>query len=281
MTSYIWLPTSCFCSISKWNLLLNSIREFIVENNNLIKSYKISFSRSNGDCIQLSALTQEVAIDELAERMSNHFDLFFKTLELESSAVKVTSIFLPFPTATIQFGLYTENSDMVFFMKNRSEYILSKVLIEALRTDVVDVETILTVAFYLKIALIKALHGYLKDTTTLFEIIARVDSDGEKFLVKNKLFENQPEMGEVTKEVMLESNFEGDLFWLKEWITEIEDSLKSIEERGVEQVTTIVRNYYLDYGKIIDNQLNLNVESRRLLDHLINRSLWRYFNGIC
>src|SRR5690242_19874298 len=102
----MWITASCFLEISKWNYLLNEIRQFSIESSHSFKFFQIQFNHENGANIRLLVLADAKNVESQLYNIKERFASFFKSLPKDDKKIPITSIFLPFPSATIEFELY-------------------------------------------------------------------------------------------------------------------------------------------------------------------------------
>jgi|GEM_PF-5794837 len=274
---YLWLPTSCFCSIKKWNLLLGEIKRFIsCLTPDQFLSYAIQFSNFNGQSILFSILTTADKIDELGHQLDKHFTKFFDAGDGEKFAYEVTSIYLPFPTATIQFGLYNINFNESLISQYKIDEKFSGLMIDALSGDDITPETIITFAFYLQVSLIKVLYSYLDDIDGLFLLITSINTKIDINLISDALNDNQTLMDEIMDEVMNADRFNRDMNWLNEWIDLCKSALPYSKE-AVYDKHVMVKKIYENNVKMIYKHLDINVQNQGLLYHLTYKSSQRFF----
>ena len=178
--------------------------------------------------------------EDIAKQVSQSIDLYFNRFLLRSGfpekaiQLPVEGIFMPFPSNTIQYGLYSFNQIDAATSDSRDNYPyaqlysfqnqLSDTIVEALGgDDEIDDETIISLSFYLYISWIKALKllGLKNVNGELTKIYSEMPIDPNKVSISKstviqKYEENRETMNEIIKNIFDDSvNVE----WVSRWIT--------------------------------------------------------------
>lgn len=278
----MWLTSSCFLVMQRWHPLLQACRDFILslpDGDSL--SYRLTFDDANGDHIQLAVLTTHERIDSLGQRMDHYFTDFFELHRDTDVMSPVNDIYLPFPTNTIQFGLYRavyDQSLVSTVYKLQRDF--SDIIVAALSGEEINYETLVTFSFYLQIGLTKACLKYHDDVPAflrlLSEILPQANAVGSS--MANMADENLRMMQEITSEVMDNEYFEGDMSWFNRWIDISKERLQCYHTEDVSAVPgKVLHKFYTDSISIVYAQLNIKDERQNLIDFLVSRCLKEYY----
>lgn len=212
-SDYKWITASCFFPVYKWHLLLQQINHFI---NRLIGKdmlfYQLAFNYVDSDNIRLAIAVPHNTYEEMIEKINAHFSSFFLLYPDEHIKQPINDIFLPLPTATIQFAFFS-----IVFNENDTENYklqqhLSKTIIEALQHDQIDADTISTLLFYLQISLA---HVYLthhpNEAGSFMQYFTATTSDVD-------FGQNTNVLNEIASDLFTLGYFEEDLAVFNNWI---------------------------------------------------------------
>ena len=268
----VWLRASLFCCTSNWGKLFqDGILSFIKSDEaKFVKNYTIELNYLSGTNIRFSLLTEYENALSTAQSLHVFFNDFFKGANLDDNkaAFPVDGIFMPFPSNSIQFGLFEQTlSDQIDI---EFEQELSKVLLVALSQAEVTGETIFTLGFYLNTTAVKVLSSYyhipsLTETTTYAV---------EKDIVEGYNFASNC-LVEVTHSIFEMTSFDEDLQWLKDW-----------EEICKEKIATLVQSEetlnsaYSHIENKVGNKLSMKGKPRATLNYYIHQSLNLYHGEI-
>jgi hypothetical protein len=271
----IWLSTSLFSSIANWHhILKEGVRPFI-KSNKRVKGYTIEFNYLSGQNIRLALLTNEDEKQQVAQNADAYFKHYFATANLQQLPVKlpvVGGVFLPFPGNTIQYGLYPP---VIVASDKLDQYTLpitvSKIMIAVLEDDIDD-ETILTLAYYLQISLVKTIYQLTGNERDLFATIEQANN----FNADDNALSNLSLMKEITEDVMQTERFDSELDWLNSWIDDCKTAFLSVNK--TEQDTNApVRSIYKFWIQTICYQLGINTYARHMLNYFVAKSLEQHF----
>ena len=229
---YKCLSTSIFCSASHWNHVLNEIALFLhkmqLEDQN---SFFLQFNYQGGENIRWALFIPADQVDNFTRQIDDHFNYFFSkaNLPLTKSSTSVETDLLPFPQNSIQYGLYRPvYSDGFGTLQDfgiRSS--LSWLMIEALASDNIDDETILTFTFYLHIALIKLmLTRGLASLTELRNIhIYNYMPIGDPLTIK-KVEDNRERIFEMANDIINPAKEDDVPIWLQKWMDRCDTEIR-------------------------------------------------------
>ena len=162
MEKMIWLSVSIFCNKSNWHTLLNNgIEPFVLADKNII-NYTLELNYLSGENMRLSLLVDEIDAPVVAKSTDIYFKKYFSDagLSIRPITFPVEGVFMPFQANTVQYGLYHHHIITRGEIERYELQInLSRILLVALKDDIIDDQTILTFGFYLKMGLIKTLSA--------------------------------------------------------------------------------------------------------------------------
>lgn len=157
-----WLSTSLFRNRSNWHeLMTNAIISF-VKQAGLLQGYTVELNYLSGENIRLSLLVDDKKAHILTAKVDQYFKQYFSNLKPEANRITLPAdrVFMPFPVNTIQYGLYPVLKIKKSQVKDHLVAInISQIILDALKDEEIDDETILTFAFYLQMGLIKAIDS--------------------------------------------------------------------------------------------------------------------------
>jgi len=291
------IAVSLLCCKSEWNrLFADGIIPFVTDID-LSASYTIKFNYDDEENIRLSLYTTEINAKQLAEKAAEYFkDWFLKANLIVPEMIPVgEEAPIPFPINSIQFGSYhREEKENLSLSVN-----LSQIILDALKEDVIDDETILTFAFYLQICLIKLITqidpGFINTLKPAFKDaelgepenadtnhaaiegqISKVPSESmdavnsfimERISLNEKFEEYKAGLLEITSDVMNSADEADILGWLKLWL----NTCKTELNRPVEN-----ENIIITYKRIIDTvygHLGIAPETNAMLSYFVQRAL--------
>ena len=262
----ILAATSLFYNQRKWPSLLQAIQTF---NSTIYKkpSYYLEFNYASGQNIRFLFLVKENDADQLLEQADHYFKSFF--LHAKSDPPKLNGeIFKAFDENNIYYGLYDpiiiKKEDIIEYS---SKFTLSKYMIEALRNEhYLDDETILTLAYYFSITIIKIAIELLPAIRNILIMYFK------KSYFQSEMFDNkliQTKFGE-NKNILLEIlNSVGTTdapFFIKKWKNYISKQFGTLQKEELE--TKIFP--LIDQIKV---QLGLNSAMKSMLFYFIFRTL--------
>lgn len=282
----LWLSTSLFCSKSHWNTLLSDgIKPFLnsMPNKKELTSFQLEFNSLHGENIRLSLLTQAEKAETLAKKADSYFKNFFSIFNLSANEPDLTNsgIFMPIPSNTIQYGLYKTESitdkKLNYFQKE-----LSLIIIEGLRKENIDQETIITFAFYMHMALIKLIKDKHAVTTKEFlqwyhaPAFNVTDEKIDMEFIKAKYEANKEVLLEIADDIMKHPSFEEVPYWLERWMTSCEEEL--ILYNGKDEY----KELYETHNRItflIKKHLGIIQQMKLLLYYFIKQVISTSFDG--
>jgi len=288
-----WLSISLFCCKNEWNrLFADGIAAFIIAND-FSKAYTLEFNYIGGENIRLSLLTGKLNINQLTKKSREYFKAWFLKANLIVPEVMPVeeSVSLPFPANSIQFGLYhreeKENQSLVTS--------LSQIILDVLKADLIDDETILTFAFYLQICLIKVITKidptFINTLKPKFKYTKpdNIENDGtgvpaviktepmtedtdvvnsfimDRISLYEKFEEYKKGLVEITGDIMNGVNEADILQWLKQWLDTCRAELNEPVDKG---------DIAISYKRIIDTvyrHLGITPEIGSMLAYFVQR----------
>jgi hypothetical protein len=218
MKNIIWLPLSLFCSKKDWGVLLNEgivpfLEELSAEQKHV--SYFLEFNSSQGENIRLSLATENANAPDLAKRADTYFKDFFSRRFIPEKEnllpAEVKDLFMPFPKNSIQYGVYKSNDAYNNFSAIRMA--LSAIMIDALIEETINDETIWTFAYYLNLALLKALGKHrLSKFKNFYNVNDEINS-----LIISKFTDNRETLIEIANNIIHSQTVEDTSIWLESW----------------------------------------------------------------
>jgi hypothetical protein len=258
-----WITASCFCPIENWQVLLKAIKQFVCdlpEDDFLF--FQVKFNYDNGYNIRCSILTigekyNAIAID-LDQRLTGILDLLPKEKQ-----EKIASISLPFPTFTLQFGLYNLFYKDVWSDRYRVQQLISNLVFDAFEDFEITNDAIIVFAFYLQLELTKTCLTYFKGNPNdvLSSLLPQPGSASND--------QNFDTMHEIAMDVMEQNIFDNELSWLNLWSdfcsSELSKKAKSMEDS--------ITQFHKKNVSIIFEQLGIEKETKDFLSGAMNYSL--------
>jgi hypothetical protein len=224
----IWLSTSLFCSKNEWNkLFVDGILPFLTDKitSGFLDDYTIELNYVDGENIRLSLLTTETNAAQLTKHADEYFKDYFSKPNLAIPEVDLPDEEIPisFPSNTIQFGLYPNHTIIESEKENYSLSIsLSHIILDALKDDAIDDDTILTFAFYLQLSLIRCINDiYPEPVDKLKSVYKNLVYDTkitDKELIRVKFAESRQMLNEIKQDIMSDKSHEDTPEWLETWM---------------------------------------------------------------
>lgn len=276
----IWFATSCFCSREKWNILLKEIRRIVEDLKHDLISYHIQINNHYGENIRISFLTIEEKIDDVGQTIRNCFEPLFSSFPEETFKAPISSITLPFPTNTFEFGLYEIKFHEKLLPTYKIQEVLSKAMMEGLEEEEITRDTLVTFSLYLQVSLIKACAKFLNKREEWLSIFIPVDSEPN---VVNQAAKsaNLDLVFEITSEVMGNDKFDEELAWLDRWYCAcfllIEKKVIALEDKGLIDIEKVTKGFYLKSAYFIYAQLGLSQIEIRYVNRLFNYSVKKFY----
>jgi len=248
-----------FCKKNAWNFVLKKgIKQFLDEKIPCIAGYSIEFNYESGENIRfaISCLTEQA--DQLAKDADEYFKLFFRRNDLPSASIKLplNGIFLPFPCNSIQFGLYRGKSETCLLSG-----ILSRTIIDALCDDEIDNESIVTLAFYLYLGVLRK-YERINGSDAVDEYIrlnCKPSHGIDDKIFETSYEENRELFEEISRDVMQseEQVLLRDAPWLQQWLYACEEEIVACQKSKKPGVVILT--------SLIDAHLGFTENMRQLL----------------
>jgi hypothetical protein len=272
----IWLSTSLFCKKEIWHQLLNKgIHPFIKqqESDNLI-DFLIEINYLSGENIRMALLVEEANAECVARLTDEYFKSFFlkNDFPVKELQLPLEGVFLPFQLNSIQYGLYEPRKvKQSAYANDQVASQLSSIIIAALKDDLIDEETLITLAFYLNTALIKTVSKHTNTSMQL--LLPYYSSAGALYsiyddVIIGKFEENREMLQEIVSDIFsIDHNIPD---WLKNWIKQCEDLFKN--NPGQQPTIIFSRIIYL-----INKHLGITENMAALLYYFI-RNIYHAFS---
>lgn len=276
----LWLATSFFCSRDRWNIILKKTRRIVEDLRYDLLSYHIQTNNQYGENIRVSFLTVEEKIDDVGQTIRLCFEPLFSSFPEEAFKTPISSIALPFPTNTFEFGLYEINFHEKLLPTYKIQEVLSKAMMEGLEEEEIASDTLVTFSLYLQVSLIKACSKFLNKREEWLSIFIPVDSEPN---VVNQAAKsaNLDLVFEITSEVMGNDKFDEELAWLDRWYRAcfilIEKEVIALEDKGLIDIEKFTKEFYLKSAYFIYTQLGLSQIEIRYANRLFNYSLKKFY----
>ena len=281
--NYTWLATSLFCGKSSWkHVIEKGITPFLSDPVNKIyqNSFLLEFNYLSGENIRFSPLVKEEDTIDVSEKLDSWFKNFFSLADLPQKRHKlpVKGLFMPFPSNSIQYGLY--DPIKIMGQEDYAEYKfrkgLSMIMIDALKDEAIDDETILTFVFYLTVAWLKVIMITWPDVDkNLSQLYIRHEIHNGKKVDKDFIsqnFEHNKEMLlEITSDIMAYSftkpvNIPS---WLESWMQLCENEIS--KEKALHNSKESVKIIYRKTLSVVFQHLGITVNMRSILLYFIDR----------
>lgn len=266
-----WLRASLFTKKYNWHHLLVAIESFISQNSASVVDFSVEFNFLCGENIRLAVLVLEDSVNQFVPVMDNYFKNFFaeRKLRMTPTLLPVAGIFKPFDQNTIQYGLFdipTSTIDTKFSAN------LSRIILTALKDDVIDDETIITLGFYLHTGILKVSkeRSELSDEIESYHVnsvsLTRGDISIEFLLDKFK--SNAQELINIYQHIVVEKQSELP-DWMIDWIGCVKDEIESYS--GTKAEILQIEKYYKVIS-IVNRQLGISDNSWLLISYLLEQT---------
>jgi len=268
----IWLSVSLFSHKNQWNKLLSRAVVPFVSKNAYLNGFTIEFNYLSGENIRLSLLTDEENAPGLAKLADKYFNNYFLNAGLPEHELKlpVNGIFMPFPSNTIQFGLYPPKKITADKLDNYSPSLhFSQIMLYALKDDVIDDEIILTFVFYLRMGLIKMINSaypnFVNDLKNRAIPLDTVSGKTAESKVNTLKFEEVKEtLIEITRDIFEVARTTYLPGWFKQWMAICKENMS-------DELTA--SSVYVKMLSLIDTHLALSTKMDSMLTYFIDRIL--------
>lgn len=278
MNDCTWLSISLFCNRSNWHILLKKgIRNYIstLTEEGILMSYRVELNYYSGENIRLSLLVKEKFAAKVAKNADEYFKLFFEQMDfpVHSSCLNKNSLFMPFATNTIRYGLYKIDPQKNTILTELDQTI-SRLLTEVLANDIIDDDCLLTFAYYLHAKLLKLpfwddaeKNSNLKYLSNYVKSLA---SDLMAWgLLKKKYEENKNLLKEICADTIGAATR---LEWLRSWAEACQKSLLKLNE--TECLNTFPYLKYQYFLVAINGILGITVNMQQILSYFLLNSIY-------
>jgi hypothetical protein len=288
--NFTWVTCSLFCSRSHWNHLLNAIESFLNYRHNKahIKNWLVELNYLCGENIRFAFFIPSEQCEHLALETNTWFKTFFSKANFPAGEpeLPLKDIFLPFPQNTVQYGLYRPDitSSTELTSKNLLRTSLSNIMIEALKTEDIDDEVILTFTYYLHISLIKTiikknyasvteLYNFYNDTlpVNLEEMVygdwTMYSPDNGEQQISAIIAENAEKLLEIADSIINPLTKEDIPGWLEQWT--------ALCDRQMKMDLPSANTFHTKYSRIVYQlykQLGINEKVGLMLTLFIRRT---------
>jgi len=264
----IWMSTSLFCCKNEWNKIFSSgIIPFLADEktNKFLNAFRIEFNYLSGENIRFLLLTTEINAPKLAKHTDEYFKNYFFGANLYAPEIKlpVNGIFRPFLANTIKYGLYPPQT---IANKEKEDYLFSihfsQIILDALKENKIDNESILTFAFYLQLGLIKAINiiypGFAPDYVE--------DKLLDACIVKTQFEKSKEMLEEIARDIMISRNGTEIAEWFVKWLTSCKSEIKRHEDIEV-------KTLYSNMVFVICKNLAITPQMNSMLSYFIEQVL--------
>jgi hypothetical protein len=276
-----WLTASCFCPKMKWVALLPAIREFVSGiDRQKYRFYQIHFNDALGENIRISVLCVSDDVDRLGREMEQYFGNLFLEIAAGIELPAITSIFLPFPTNRIEFGLYSMPFAQEMFLVYEDRQEISRLIMDALSGEEITEDTLISFSLYLQIALIKACLPFLAgDIDTLLLTFAET-KENTPAAAREAIAKNLDILRQIAEDVMDNEHSGQEMKWLSGWIdTCMKDLSKRVAEgrNANENIDRMMRDQYRTRVARMQEHMGLSNSLKETLRHLTIKALQSFY----
>jgi hypothetical protein len=152
---------------------------------------------------------------------------------------------------------------------------LSHIILDALKDDAIDDDTILTFAFYLQLALIKCINDIYPEPEDVLKAVCKnlvydtqiIDRD----IIRIKFVESKEMLNEIKQDIMENKSHEDTPQWLEAWMDSCKTEIKKHKKIQPDDIRTIYRKIvYLT----IHNHLAITPPQSLILSYFIEHILF-------
>lgn len=273
--NYHWIRTSLFSSTDNWHFILKEGINPLINNldKETLMAHQIELNYIRGENIRLAFLSSDQNAIKLAQLVDAHFKRYFSNTQLQKHGfIPGKDLFMPFPENTIQYGLY-DIDVYPEIEKYQVEQELAHLIIHSFEENFDD-QTVLTLALYLHLVILKILHSsfpeYLAILPGLYKGYADMSIGNGALSDIPEMLENTTLLREITNDVFTENNFAhftAELAWLQKWFEICQNKIiSSIEGHRFEKT-------HADLSTLVAKHLGLSGFFQAMLYNLIGTSI--------
>jgi hypothetical protein len=228
---------------------------------------KLSFNYLSGSNIRLAYKVQRLEVVKITNDLDKYFKQYFHAIApTKISTTAGNGIFMPMPPYTIKYGLY-QMPQLLSPDISDVETALSNCIIDALSDTEVDADSLLTLGFYLHVALINEYLQFFSRQgaiDTLHAVSGSIDGGYSD----PQYHENYLECESLLKEIFDQLRYISPNVapgWILSWSAACKAALGKSDLIGMKIFLNGLRN-------IIDDQLGLDRKLKDLLNYFIKQT---------
>lgn len=275
-----WLTTSCFCSMGNWNIILKKIQRIVEDLKCDLFTFHIQFNNRYGDNVRIMFLTIEEHMDDFGQKVTLRLEPLFSSFPKETFKSPISSIKLPFPTNTFEFGLHKTTFDENLFSTYKVQEALSTAIIEALKEEEIARDTLISFSLYLRVSLLKVCSQFLNKKEKWLSYLIQKDLKPKNDFASGQNANFDLAL-EITKEVMENAEFKEELEWLGRWYNEcsvlMKEEILALPDRKCTEIEKVVKEFYSKSTYLVIFQVGLSEIEIRFTNSLFNYSLYKFF----
>jgi hypothetical protein len=270
--NYQWITASCFLKITELSKLLKEIQQLKTDLGSVGIFFQNRFNYEYGENIRFLVLVNkedyEFTVSLIRDRLSN----FFKSISIKTEPTPITSIFLPFPSSVVEFGLYNKTYNSDFETQFELETQASALVLEAFDDVEISHQLLMFTAFCFQICFIKVCQKEVKSEVLIPSLL----DTGRKLSDQSLFINDSSFLIEIANEIMSNDQFSGELEILNKWrllcekIVQLEID-KPLPNSG-EKDQVLINNYRKWYVNISD-LLGMNYNLQDQLNYAVAYAL--------
>lgn len=283
----IWKSISFYCNISNWNLLLVKIKQFSDLHTGMITSYQINLHYIAEHNIILYLLVSDKEKDSLDDIINVFFRDFIESLTVthpfdQSTGNTYSQNFIQFGQDGLSYSDDSFTNHKYLFQKN-----ISDILIEALKDEPFDKDTILVLAFYWHLILIKIFYVFFNSASD--ELLYPYHNDFLKQPLELRRLhriskKNINSFYSITNEIFLYNNITKEsMGWgdsLMQLFSNYIDSNLSFYKNSSKSYEYNIQNLQQDLMDFINRHLGVEYSSHTFLYYIIPLVTTMQFKGL-
>ena len=276
-----WVYFSLYCCQENWTVLLDrSISPFLNKwkSKDDVRAWQLQLNYDGGANIRLSLLTSQSEAATIATDADKWFNRFFLDAGFAARPVvlPIDAIFLPFPSNSIQFGLYRyEATEGEYHYE--MEHLLSEIILQVFMVDNVEDDAVLVLSYYLVLSLLKVSVGTgLVSKNEVLSGQERNAASVRPYLLAEEMLEEKFEMSRnilegIMQEVLDPEEKNNTPVWLRHWVKTCEGALANWLKKIGEKPQHVISFYDQCWG-LIGKHTGLNSNMKLLLHYFIKQS---------
>jgi glycosyltransferase involved in cell wall biosynthesis len=272
---YHWITCSLFAPMTIWRGLLTQFHHLLEELKNEFLYFQVQINDDKGSNIRIALLAKAENKQKICDVLSLRFKPLLSGFPIDDTKGKVDSIFLPYPTHVVEFDLYHVYYDEKLSDTYEVQQEISNLIIEVLKQDDIDLETITTFCFYVQVCLINAI---LKHPISEVDMVQMLSSHIPKNTnsIEAASNENMEILAQITSDIICAEEQEDELSWITKWMAFCEKSIeKHLGQHDEETSTTkgTLKTFYQSFVFRIHERMGLSDKSRTFLNYTVHRSI--------